>query len=333
VPNNLGNADIGPEITREIEGGFDAAFFSNRLTVGFTYYDQVTNDALFSIPQLPSGGFSSSQLTNIGRLGNKGMELELHGNVLQMGAWSVDLGLSYSENESEILELNDPSLETSSRKVGYPIRTVTNELISNPDAIANSNSDVLFCQPGEACYQGKGTSAVQYLYGSNLPTKFINPSITVRLPGGITLAARGEYKGNFYMNEQVFAIGRSVRSPLCYPYYTTPGTSNELKANIPAIWYARCNRADSEGYVWDASFFKLRSASASIPLDRVMPGRFSSSILTIALLNSYLWMKEMPFMDPETSADPPGSGPQQAFNFEESVPPPISLRMSLRVTF
>jgi hypothetical protein len=44
-------------------------------------------------------------------------------------------------------------------------------------------------------------------------------------------------------------------------------------------------------------------------------------------------MKEMPFMDPETSADPPGSGPQQAFNFEESVPPPISLRMSLRVTF
>jgi len=43
-------------------------------------------------------------------------------------------------------------------------------------------------------------------------------------------------------------------------------------------------------------------------------------------------MKEMPFMDPETSADP-GGGPQQAFNFEETVPPPISFRISLRVTF
>ena len=183
------------------------------------------------------------------------------------------------------------------------------------------------------CWQGQGTSASQYFYGSNLPTTFINPSITVRAPGGITLAARGEYKGNFYMNEQVFAIGRSVRSPLCYPYYVTPGTSNELKPDIPAIWYARCNRADSEGYVWDATFFKLRSVSANIPMNFMFPERFNTTMLTIALNNSYLWMKEMPFMDPETMGDPSGSGPQRAFNFEETVPPPISFRISLRVTF
>ena len=44
-------------------------------------------------------------------------------------------------------------------------------------------------------------------------------------------------------------------------------------------------------------------------------------------------LKEMPFMDPETMGDPAGSGPQRAFNFEETVPPPISFRISLRVTF
>ena len=333
VPANVGNADIGPEVTTEMEGGFDASFIDNRLSVGFTYYDQVTDDALFGIPQLPSGGFSSSQLTNIGKLGNKGLELEVNATVVQMDDWGVDLGLTYSWNESEILELNDPSLENSYRKVGHPIRPVTNELISNPTAIANSNSDVIFCQPTMPCWQGQGTSASQYFYGSNLPTTFINPSITVRAPGGITLAARGEYKGNFYMNEQVFAIGRSVRSPLCYPYYVTPGTSNELKPDIPAIWYARCNRADSEGYVWDATFFKLRSVSANIPMNFMFPERFNTTMLTIALNNSYLWMKEMPFMDPETMGDPAGSGPQRAFNFEETVPPPISFRISLRVTF
>jgi hypothetical protein len=65
----------------------------------------------------------------------------------------------------------------------------------------------------------------------------------------------------------------------------------------------------------------------------MFPERFNTTMLTIALNNSYLWMKEMPFMDPETMGDPAGSGPQRAFNFEETVPPPISFRISLRVTF
>ena len=42
----------------------------------------------------------------------------------------------------------------------------------------------------------------------------------------------------------------------------------------------------------------------------------------------------MPFMDPEASADPGNNtGPQQGYNFEEVVPAPISLRLSLRITW
>ncbi len=85
--------------------------------------------------------------------------------------------------------------------------------------------------------------------------------------------------------------------------------------------------------MWDATFFKLRSVSLTVPMDVVFPERFNTSLLTIALNNSYLWMKEMPFMDPETSADPADGGPQQGYNFEETIPAPISLRVSLRVTF
>ena len=153
----------------------------------------------------------------------------------------------------------------------------------------------------------------------------------------ITVAARGDYKGGFYMNEQVFAIGRSVRSPLCFPYYEDPENSNASGHDgfRPSGWRAAAARPQ-EGYVWDASFFKLRSVSATIPVDGIMPDRFSSSVLTIALNNSFLWMKEMPFMDPETSADP-ANGPtqaQQGYNFEETIPPgTITMRISLRVTF
>ena len=86
--------------------------------------------------------------------------------------------------------------------------------------------------------------------------------------------------------------------------------------------------------MWDASFFKLRSVSATIPMDFAFPERFSNTVLTMSLNNSFLWMKEMPFMDPETAADPGASdGPQQGYNFEETVPAGINFRMSLRVTF
>ena len=86
--------------------------------------------------------------------------------------------------------------------------------------------------------------------------------------------------------------------------------------------------------MWDASFFKLRSVSATIPVNGLFPDRFNNAVLTLALNNSFLWMKEMPFMDPETSADPGASdGPQQGYNFEETIPAPISFRLALRVSF
>src|SRR5690606_15888985 len=46
VPDNLGNPDLGPEVTAEWEFGLDGAWFQDRLSVVFTYYNQKTNDAL-----------------------------------------------------------------------------------------------------------------------------------------------------------------------------------------------------------------------------------------------------------------------------------------------
>lgn len=335
VPENVGNPDIGPEVTTEFETGFDATWFNNRLSTAFTYYNQVTDQALFNVPQIPSNGFTNSQLTNIGKLGNSGVEVQVDLTAYQGADWGVDLGLGFSTNHSEILELNDPNLETNCFKVGYPIRARCNDKIANPDQIVSDFSEVEYVQPGDPDFQGDGDATNQYLYGSNLPTTFFSPSITVNAPGGIRIAARGDYKGGFYMNEQVFPIGRSVRSPLCFPYYQDPENSNAVQSGIPAVWMARCGSTSrQEGYMWDATYFKLRSVSATIPMDVITGDRFSSSILTLSLNNAFLWMKEMPFMDPETSSDPGGSdGPQQGYNFEETVPAPISFRIALRVSF
>ncbi len=43
---NLGNPDLKPERSREIELGFDAALFKDRVSLEFTYFNKKTNDAL-----------------------------------------------------------------------------------------------------------------------------------------------------------------------------------------------------------------------------------------------------------------------------------------------
>ena len=335
VPSNVGNDQVGPEVTEEIEAGFDASWLGDRLTTTFTAYRQTTNDALLFVPQIPSTGFTASQLTNIGRLQNQGIELEMGLTVLESANWGVDLGGSLTTNHSKVLELGEGIIPTNSLRMdcgpngdeGCPLRNMRDLIVRNPDEIAAPN----YCLD-RVCTERQAVDSDLHNYGPNLPTTFIGGNMTVRAPGNITLSANGEFKGGFYMNEAVWSISRSVRSHLCFPWYVDPQNSIEMKPDTPALFRARCNPREGEGYMWKADFFKLRSVSATIPVDAVFPERVSNATFTLALRNSYLWRKEMPFMDPELTGDP-NSGQRQGYNFEESVPAPITLHASLRITF
>ncbi|HYW49649.1 MAG TPA: TonB-dependent receptor, partial [Gemmatimonadaceae bacterium] len=77
APQNLGSQDLKPEISTEVEGGFEAGFFDNRLALEFTYWDRKVRDALISRQFPQSGGFRNPQLTNIGEISANGLELNL----------------------------------------------------------------------------------------------------------------------------------------------------------------------------------------------------------------------------------------------------------------
>ncbi|HUR01129.1 MAG TPA: TonB-dependent receptor, partial [Nonomuraea sp.] len=54
VPRNLGNPDLGPEVTAEFETGLDGSWLDDRVSLGVTYFNQTTRDALFNVSQIPS---------------------------------------------------------------------------------------------------------------------------------------------------------------------------------------------------------------------------------------------------------------------------------------
>jgi len=312
VPQNVGNPDLGPEVSTEFEVGMEASWFDGRIRPDINYFHQITSDALLQVPQLASTGFSSSQLENIGEIKNQGVEFTLETNPVRRADWHWDLNFHVSWQQNEITDLGGRP-ETPTLQEGLPVRPMVTWLVTNPDEVAPPQFEQ------------------DHFYGPTHPTRNMGVNTSLRVPGGVVLAARGEYQGGHYVNNGVFSIGRSVRSPLCFPHYVDPLNSIALKEETTALWRARCTPSFGRGYVWDASFFKLRAVSATIPMDFAFPDAVNNASLTIAMTNAFTWLKEMPFADPEMLGNQGINTETSGFN--ERMPTPIGLRASLRISF
>ncbi|MBA4158472.1 MAG: TonB-dependent receptor, partial [Gemmatimonadetes bacterium] len=105
LPSNVGNPDLRPEISRELELGFDAGLLAERLNLEFTYYNQRTTDALYQARNIPSLGFLGTQLRNIGEVSNQGMELGTRLTVLNLPRFRWDARANFSTNRNRVVSL------------------------------------------------------------------------------------------------------------------------------------------------------------------------------------------------------------------------------------
>jgi hypothetical protein len=91
----VGNPQLRPERTREVETGFDADFLQQRLHLEFTYYDKSTTDALVARTLAPSLGVSNDvvnqRFENLGKISNLGFEASITAQLLDRPdlTWSV----------------------------------------------------------------------------------------------------------------------------------------------------------------------------------------------------------------------------------------------------
>ncbi|MBN1638856.1 MAG: TonB-dependent receptor, partial [Ignavibacteriales bacterium] len=102
---NPGNDDIGPERTTSFDAGFDMGLFDDKAFIEFNYFNQVTKDALFSVPRDPASGWGNLQLTNVGEIVNRGIELALNAQVIQTTNFTASIRASYSTLHNEVTDL------------------------------------------------------------------------------------------------------------------------------------------------------------------------------------------------------------------------------------
>ena len=104
---SLGNANLKPERSRELEVGLDAGLFQDRVSVELTYYNKLTRDALISRDIAPSLGASPTQFVNLSRIRNRGFELAISSRIIDKPSIAWDLTVSGSITKNKILELGE----------------------------------------------------------------------------------------------------------------------------------------------------------------------------------------------------------------------------------
>ncbi len=315
---SVGNAGLTPERSVEIEFGFDASLFSDRLGVDLTYFNKQTEDALIFRQLPPSLGVGAGRFENLGSVKNSGFEVTLNMNVVQGEKFYFDLDFVAAFIDTELKKLGDgiePVIFGVQRHVeGYPLGGYWDEEYTfnddNGDGFIGQNE----VQIGETVYLGTPFATTDFTFSPTLGF-FSN---------AIVLKALLNYKGGqkLYNNTGAWRNGNSNTQELNDPNASLAGQARAVASKFFGT---------NAGYIEDASFWRLREVSLSYnaPIDFVNKIGFSRMSLTLSGQNLGLWT-DYSGLDPEIS-----STGQSNFTTQEflSQPPIRSWRVRLNLSF
>lgn len=298
TPSNIGNPDLEPEVGQELELGFDASLFDERLGVEFTYYNQSTKKALISAPVRPSTGFPGSQSLNLGEVSNKGIEVGLHGTPIRRDKLSWTLDFTVATNHNEIVSLGgvtiSPTSSGSEQVEGFPISGIFFRKVVSADYDSDGSLVNVMCDGGTG-KNGKeqgGTpvacsQAPTVFWGGPLPTWQGSLASTLTLFGDLRLYALVDYQGGNWRSSG--DVGAS------HVFFTNSRCINERPICDPELAAYASMGAFLPAGTMKAGFAKLRTVSASYELPEAVVGRMGASraTLTVAADNLFrLWIAE-----------------------------------------
>ena len=100
--NTIPNPNLVPFQKDEYEFGIDGRFFKNRFNFDLAYYSNKTKNDIVRTATSTASGYSSAIL-NIGKLGNKGVEVLIGGYPVKTGAFSWNTSFNFAYNNSKII--------------------------------------------------------------------------------------------------------------------------------------------------------------------------------------------------------------------------------------
>jgi TonB-linked SusC/RagA family outer membrane protein len=295
---SIGNPNLKPERTTEMEVGFESQFFADRLGLELTYYNKDSHDALVSKPLPPSAGSAGSRFENVGSVNNRGLEYMLSGTPVRANRleWNAALSGSFQRNRLTDLGVdaqgkpNAPIVITSTQRheEGYALGSYFHRpIISYADADGNGllSADEVDVR----------TDTVVYL-GNPFPTREASFTSDITFGKVVKLSGLIDYKGGMKLLNMTRAWRESSVDFANGAALYDPNTPLDRQAAI----VARSVYGSYAGYVEDASFVKLREVALTFMVSNRYISRVAAQGLSITLAgrNLHTWTKYTG-LDPE----------------------------------
>ena len=309
TPESFGNPEVEPEVGDEIELGFDAAVFGDRLGLEVTYYDQKRKNALLSIPIKPSTGFPGNQLRNIGEIQNKGLEIGLNWDAYDGGDVAVQFNSFVHLNQNEVTDLggldpipvfgqNASTGWTGQRHVeGFPLGSIFEPRVVSADIVGvgqDARAVNVMCESGPIAWPGtnitKGggppvpctaDNAPEVYRGATVPTREVMFSTTVTLFDNIRLFANFDYAGGHVMVDGITAAA--------HMFFRNTKAIHERTDPILLGYEALGAIGSNQAGLFDASQVTLRNVSASYTLPEAWSARIGADRVNVTLSGQDLW--------------------------------------------
>lgn len=99
-----GNPNLEAEFTTSKEAGIELGLFDNRLSVDFTYYQNIS-DKQITAPRLSYGTGAVLAYINSGKIRNRGFELLVTGRPIQKDNFGWEITANISKNRGKVLTL------------------------------------------------------------------------------------------------------------------------------------------------------------------------------------------------------------------------------------
>lgn len=160
APTNSANDKLKWEKTAMFDIGFDVSFLRNRLNLTFDYYHANTSDLLLNVPVPRASGFST-ELQNIGKVNNQGIELTL-GTRQTFGRFRWEASANIAANRNKVIALGpsgDPIIVAGGvagaqfiTQIGHPIGeyyTMINDGVFKNQAEIDAYPHTTTTRPGD----------------------------------------------------------------------------------------------------------------------------------------------------------------------------------------
>ncbi len=327
VLQSLGNPELRPERSREVEGGFELSLWNARVNLNISAHHKLRTDAIQQLslaPSIPSKVLG--YYANVGRIRNTGLELSGDATVWEADHLSVRVDGSISTNNNIVVELyGDQKYYVvtsdyggSRLQKGYPVNGRWGRPIvgynKNPSSGRIGFDD--YSLADSAVYLGAGFPKWQMPFGA-----------TFSLAGGVSVVARMDYKngltqfnsGNLGLLERLYVD----------PNSTLEQQAMALAASADIAGTFGEKYGSSNALVQSVTSLRFNSLSVNYNVPRSWMARFGvpSASISLHASNLGLWTNYRG-KDPDVNSITLGDDVRD--NGEAPPPRTLTLRLTLR---